>query len=90
MAKEEQTIELVNPEINKVKVGTGIGLFIIALIVLLLSFSYSQTTEPLEIIFRFSSYLIGSIGGLLIGIGIGGQKYKSQWIKKERSEIFDA
>ncbi len=80
MPKEQQSIELINLEINKIKVGAGIGLDLIAFLLLLLSFfEYSQ---PVKIILKFSPYILGGIGGALIGLGVGGQKYKSQWIKK--------
>ena len=82
MSKVKQSIKLVNPERSKIKMGAGIGLILILFILLLLSFSFSEYTQPIEIISRFASYFFLGFGGLLIVLGGGGQKYKSQWIKK--------
>ncbi|MHA2202899.1 MAG: hypothetical protein ACW991_04355 [Candidatus Hodarchaeales archaeon] len=82
MSKEEQSIELVNPEISKIKVGARIGLFLISFCLLLLGFSFSQSTQPVEMILKLCSYILAGVGGGLIGKGLGGQKYKSQWITK--------
>jgi hypothetical protein len=71
MTLEEQTIELVNPEINKIKVGVGIGLILVSLILLILSFSFSEYTQSIELILEFSTYFLSAFGGIMIGLGIG-------------------
>jgi hypothetical protein len=73
MTKEEQSIEFVNPEINKLKVGAGIGIILFSTI---------------GIIIRLSASSLTGVGGVLIGLGIGGQKYKGQWIKKREGQEY--
>ncbi|MFW9905126.1 MAG: hypothetical protein ACFFFH_12380 [Candidatus Thorarchaeota archaeon] len=81
MSKEVQLIELVNPKVNKIMVGAGLGLILVGLILIIVRYSFSEYTQPIEIILEFGIYFLGPFGGVLIGIGIG-QKYRSQWIKK--------
>ena len=82
MSQEEQSIELGDPEIDKMKVGVGIGFILVGGILLILRYFFFEYTQPIEIILEFAPYFLGPFGGLLIGLGMGGQKYKSQWIKK--------
>ena len=86
MTKEEQSIEFVDPEISKLKVGVGIGIILFSFILLFLNIAFSEYTQPIELILEFSTYFLSGMGGILIGLGIGGPKYKSQWIKK-RNEV---
>ncbi|MFX1508116.1 MAG: hypothetical protein ACFFDC_18680 [Promethearchaeota archaeon] len=88
MSKEEQSIELVNPEVNKIKVGVGIGLILASWILLILNLPLSQHTHSVEIILRFGIAFLSSFGGVLIALGIGGQKYKGQWIKKREGQKY--
>jgi len=81
MSKEEQSLELVDREINKIEVGAGIGLILVSWILLILRFFFSDYTQSIKIILEFGTYFLGPFGGVLIGLGIG-QKYRSQWIKK--------
>ncbi|MFX1284459.1 MAG: hypothetical protein ACFFB5_12440 [Promethearchaeota archaeon] len=82
MLEKKSSIELVNPEISRIKVGAGIGLILISFILLISSYLFSEYIESIKIILKFGAYLLSGFGGVLIGFGLGGGKYRSQWIKK--------
>lgn len=77
MSKEEQSIELVNPEINKIKVGVGIGIILFSFTIQFLNVAFSEYIQPVEIIFRFGTFFLCGFGGVLIGLGL-----RLQWFKK--------
>jgi hypothetical protein len=91
MSQEAQKVELINPEISKIKVGAGLGIILLSSIlyiqsVVLAEYRRPFEIQPIEIILRLLFHILTLFGGLLIAYGLGAPQYRGQWLKKRNQK----